>query len=130
MAQILLNCSHLFHSACILSYEAFCDAKRCPVCRAERYQKLGTSSAKEYYDRAATRIQAAWRMMRERKKYLAFREANPPKDPLLLTKFHVNKLHSITCALQESFAVENEEIDQLLKDLDKKLHSNRRIFTE
>ena len=37
--QILLSCSHIFHEACLLSFERFANTCKCPICRSE-YSKF------------------------------------------------------------------------------------------
>eukprot|EP01116_Phalansterium_solitarium_P021986 TRINITY_DN7083_c0_g1_i2.p1 TRINITY_DN7083_c0_g1~~TRINITY_DN7083_c0_g1_i2.p1 ORF type:complete len:197 (-),score=4.16 TRINITY_DN7083_c0_g1_i2:99-689(-) len=44
--QVLLSCSHTFHSTCLSSYERFSKSKTCPLCRKERYL---TRKTKEGY---------------------------------------------------------------------------------
>lgn len=34
--QVLLSCSHVFHKACLSSFERFTGAKSCPLCRCKK----------------------------------------------------------------------------------------------
>lgn len=37
--QVLLSCSHVFHQACLASFEAYAGVRSCPLCRCQAYQK-------------------------------------------------------------------------------------------
>jgi hypothetical protein len=41
--QIILSCSHIFHSNCLQSYERYTRVKTCPLCRDDDYRKRETS---------------------------------------------------------------------------------------
>ena len=71
-AQTMLSCSHVFHSACLASFERYvCAGRRtCPVCRKEHYEKRQIEQgALAVNDGAARVIQALLRgwMTRRRK---------------------------------------------------------------
>jgi len=56
--HLLLNCTHVFHKACLRSFERFIGVheKRCPICRKEEYQKRNTTEGKVLYmNQAATK---------------------------------------------------------------------------
>ncbi|KAG1658061.1 hypothetical protein FOA52_008315 [Chlamydomonas sp. UWO 241] len=38
-AQVLLSCTHVFHKACLASYERFARTRACPLCRCAAYQR-------------------------------------------------------------------------------------------
>lgn len=37
--QMILSCSHVFHKACLDSFERHNKAKACPICRRKDYEK-------------------------------------------------------------------------------------------
>ncbi len=37
--QVLLSCSHVFHRQCLASFENYAQARCCPLCRCQAYQK-------------------------------------------------------------------------------------------
>lgn len=54
--QVLLSCSHVFHKACLQSFERFSGIRSCPLCRASDYQKkVINDGADAYRSRCATR---------------------------------------------------------------------------
>lgn len=93
--QAMLSCGHLFHRACIDSFERFQAAqgashgrragqtqaqvlanRKCPLCRAPGYEKRRTRiGAEAHVHGRVTVMQAAWRRFRVRKAYLQQRRA-------------------------------------------------------
>jgi hypothetical protein len=54
--QVLLSCSHVFHTACLRSFERFSNSKMCPLCRQENYRrKKITDGAEAYKVKCATK---------------------------------------------------------------------------
>ena len=37
--QVLLSCSHVFHTQCLASFERYAQVRCCPLCRCQAYQK-------------------------------------------------------------------------------------------
>jgi len=93
--QALLSCGHLFHRACIDSFERFQAAqgashgrragqsrarvlanRKCPLCRAPGYEKRRTRiGAEAHVHGRVTVLQAAWRRFRVRRAFLKQRRA-------------------------------------------------------
>ena len=42
-AQVILSCTHVFHRACLASFERFVGAEKrsCPICRKASYERRG-----------------------------------------------------------------------------------------
>ncbi|KAI8925337.1 hypothetical protein BC831DRAFT_461657 [Entophlyctis helioformis] len=128
-SQILLSCSHIFHQACIQSYESYVQQRCCPLCRETDYERLLTNAGRKAYRvRCAVKIQAAWRMARQARAYAEYRRTHPPKDPKLLAKYHLNKLAMCSQALVASMASSSYELQEVLQDLDADLQSSRQII--
>jgi hypothetical protein len=71
-SEVLLSCSHIFHRACLTSFEKFMKngEKNCPICRSPNYQKKITNlGSKEYEVVCAGLLQALWRGYKGRKEY-------------------------------------------------------------
>lgn len=47
--QVLLSCSHVFHTQCLASFEQYARVRACPLCRKQWYQKLIINDAAEAY---------------------------------------------------------------------------------
>lgn len=69
-SEVLLSCSHIFHRACIASFERFTDnsnskkskERSCPICRCMDYQKrLTHKGSKAYQIVCAIKLQALFR---------------------------------------------------------------------
>eukprot|EP00466_Bigelowiella_natans_P003969 jgi/Bigna1/131519/aug1.14_g6227 len=68
--QVILSCSHVFHSACLKSFEKFSGNVVCPICRAKDYQaKLIDDGARIFKQRSIVVIQSWFRGYIARKKY-------------------------------------------------------------
>jgi len=88
--QAMLSCGHLFHRACIDSFERFqasqavshgrraaaLGTRKCPLCRAEGYEKRRTRlGAEAHVQGCVVRIQALWRGARTRTAFRRLRRA-------------------------------------------------------
>ncbi|GBG71418.1 hypothetical protein CBR_g8838 [Chara braunii] len=126
--QVLLSCSHVFHKACIQSFERFAQQKCCPLCRAMRYQKRRiTDGLIAYRHVCATRIQALYRAYRVRKWFKKVCEKIPPKDPKARREFFARKLEAATDGLVTHIANERNAVDELLSQVDRSLVLSRRV---
>jgi hypothetical protein len=70
--EVILSCSHVFHSACITSFERFRgqDRRQCPICRARNYERKATALGIDCRrQECAVYIQARFRGMKARQKY-------------------------------------------------------------
>ncbi|KAL7752487.1 RING finger protein 32 [Sorochytrium milnesiophthora] len=137
-SELLLSCSHVFHEACLTSYERYVTSLRpthaetiipgsntgnkplaCPVCRCADYKKRRTSMVEGFSrQHAAVKIQAVWRGYRQRTIYRHHRELNPPKDALLRQKWVEDKLHNKTRSLVVQVQDASRHIDNLLDSVD------------
>ena len=79
--QVLLSCGHVFHRACLRSWERHSKSRCCPVCRKLHYRKRAISDGVNLYmDECATRIQAVARGVAARRTTSrALRHANPQR---------------------------------------------------
>uniref|UniRef100_A0AAV2L4H5 RING-type domain-containing protein n=1 Tax=Knipowitschia caucasica TaxID=637954 RepID=A0AAV2L4H5_KNICA len=90
--QVLLSCSHIFHRACVQTFEKFSRQKCCPVCRKQSYEtRVIHDAANLFRHQCATRIQAWWRGHTIRNWYTNVKKSICPKDKLLRHRFFVGK---------------------------------------
>ncbi|KAJ9462229.1 hypothetical protein DIPPA_00192 [Diplonema papillatum] len=82
--QVILSCSHVFHSTCIRNIEKFAlsraaPARACPLCRKTDYEKRPHDAGRcAWRAKMATRVQALWRGVQARRAVLRFKlETNP-----------------------------------------------------
>eukprot|EP00762_Andalucia_godoyi_P005421 ANDGO_08363.mRNA.1 hypothetical protein H257_03740 len=124
--QVILSCSHMFHAACLASYERFVKKtkrKSCPLCRAKDYQKRRTEQGKaEFVKESAVLIQAVWRGHQARKQALRLRCA---KDPLLKRKVLSEKLARISSRMEARSNRQQRRVDDFIADIDRSVSSSR-----
>ncbi|XP_041823476.1 RING finger protein 32 isoform X2 [Melanotaenia boesemani] len=124
--QVLLSCSHVFHRACLHSFEKFSGKKCCPMCRKEQYEtRVIYDAAQLYRQKCAIRIQAYWRGYVARKLYRNMKKTKCPKDKKLRRKFFEEK------ELNDSFVRYcHTDTEAFLSDIDRSLSSSRRVFQQ
>ncbi|XP_059901723.1 RING finger protein 32 [Gadus macrocephalus] len=126
--QVLLSCSHVFHRACLQSYERFCGRKCCPMCRKEQYEtRVIHDAAFLFRQRSATRIQACWRGYLARRWYRQVRKTTPPRDRHLRRKFFEEKLQELNTSLLRCCQA---DVEGFLWGIDRSLSSSRRVFQQ
>ncbi|TPX66737.1 hypothetical protein SpCBS45565_g04283 [Spizellomyces sp. 'palustris'] len=129
--QVLLSCSHLFHRACLDSYERYVQKKSCPLCREANYEKrLIFEGKKRFLHTAATIIQKTWRMWVKRRRYQTYRKNHPPNDPCLLSNWHMERLSDYTDILAQQVHFESQELQSFLREMDNTLVQSRTTINE
>jgi hypothetical protein len=132
--QVLLSCSHVFHRACLTTFEKFVshntngsDQRTCPICRRTQYEKrIIYEGAKIHRTKCASRIQAAWRGYIVRQWYKTFRldMSNIPQDTKLRRKFYQEKLSEITDRIIASC---DFDLNDLFNEIDRNVQQARAI---
>jgi hypothetical protein len=92
--QVLLSCSHVFHSKCLASFERLSGREpTCPLCREKNYEKKRVHDSEPIYRaNCATLIQKRWRGHQGRKVYAHMKRTIVPREPQQRQDFYFNKL--------------------------------------
>lgn len=115
--QVLLSCSHTFHSACLGSFERFSGRRCCPICRAADYDKqLIDDGLRHHRQQMAIRIQAAWRGFVSRRRHLAPSQAR------------LQRLSAVTERLVSAAEQRHSDVDAFLQEMDSSLAKARQTF--
>ncbi|UJR30165.1 hypothetical protein I4U23_017705 [Adineta vaga] len=132
--QVLLSCSHVFHRACLQTFEKFVshnangtDLRTCPLCRRSQYEKrIIYEGANIHRAKCAARIQAAWRGYIVRQWYKNFRldMSHIPDDTKLRRKFYQEKLSQITDRIISSC---DFDLNDLFNEIDRNVEKARAI---
>ena len=132
--QVLLSCSHVFHRACLTTFERFVshntpgsDQRTCPICRRSQYEKrIIYEGAKIHRTKCAARIQAAWRgyIVRQWYKRVKLDMCHIPDDSRLRRKFYQEKLSEITDRIVASC---DFDLRDLFNEVDRNLEQARAI---
>lgn len=127
--EVLLSCSHIFHRACLRSFENFMKDNEltCPICRTRNYQKKITHiGSKAYAKVCAAKIQRLWRGYTVRKTYrVRLRDyyrnlphAGRPLDGALQARrkmYYQNEFSTITDKLNENLASRSNQVNTMLR---------------
>jgi hypothetical protein len=132
--QVLLSCSHVFHRACLTTFEKYVshnangsDLRTCPICRRSQYEKrIIYEGANIHRAKCAARIQAAWRGYIVRQWYKRFRldMSHIPNDTKLRRKFYQEKLSEITDRIIASC---DFDLNDLFNEIDRNVEKARAI---
>ena len=126
--QVLLSCGHVFHRACLRSWERHSKSKVCPVCRKQHYRKHGIEDGVNIYrDECAVRLQAAWRGAHTRRTTdKALRHANPTR----LRRYCERRLGGLTDDLLGRLEAERSAVDELFAEIDSSVAASRVMMGE
>jgi hypothetical protein len=119
--EVLLSCSHMFHRACLGSFEKFVKTaeRRCPICRTGGYQKKITHQGSRAFETACVGIiQRVWRGSRYRRAFLVEQGALYRRgggNPCLRTKFLRQQLTSVTNRLTSESGTSDTVMTQLFE---------------
>ncbi|KAG7379936.1 hypothetical protein PHYPSEUDO_007994 [Phytophthora pseudosyringae] len=134
--QVILSCSHMFHLACITSFERFLRTNQhvCPLCRKQNYQKRCTAVASDFHrEYSAKRIQAVFRGFTARRRAAALWQkfySSGKGDPIRRRHFFANRVGKTTDRLVTAMSKRDDSIDALLAEFDKSLSMSRRVFQD
>lgn len=119
--EVLLSCSHMFHQACLSSFEKFMKSgeRCCPICRTSRYQKKITrQGSKAYGIVCVVKIQARIRGFLSRRKYYTilksfYRQGRGEQKQR--EKFYQREMTSITDRISKDVDERKGELDCMIK---------------
>jgi len=124
--QVILSCSHVFHRACLRSFEKFSKNVVCPICRAQDYQcKIIDDGAKIYKQLSIIRIQSVVKGFLARKRFERMQDLNPPTDPLAKKRYYMKKLTRTSNKIIRNQEKKKDAIDVLFAELDNNLQLSR-----
>lgn len=129
--QVLLSCSHVFHKACLRSFERFSGRRSCPVCRASHYQERSCGDgAALFRARCATTIQTAWRGARARRQYQQLLRSIPPSaaEPAKRQAFFLARFAEANDQLVSLVDQDRDELDALFDELDASVAQSRSMM--
>ncbi len=124
--QVLLSCGHVFHRACLRSWERHSNSRSCPVCRKLHYRKRAIADgANIYREECATRLQAAWRGLAARRSTSkALRNLNPRR----LRRYCEDRLGGLTDQLLGRIERERSAVDELFAEIDTSVAASRLVM--
>ena len=135
--QVLLNCSHMFHAACLAAFERFTRCRHkdrtCPVCRKRDYQKKLTSAgAVRWRFDAATKLAARYRGYAARKWFAErLREyySSGGGDAARRRLFFSKRVASVVDRVARVFEEEEDALAALFAEVDRSLQHSRQIMS-
>jgi len=130
--QVILSCSHVYHKTCLESFEKYCNAKVCPVCRKEQYDKKAYNEGlKLYAMNALIKIQAATRGYLAKKNFYQHMIdiKYKPKSKALGKRLFGHKLAKFANRAVAVARKQQKDVDRFIEKIDKQLEANEFLFT-
>ena len=125
--QIILSCSHVFHSKCLKSFEQHTKIKMCPICRRKDYDsRLTDQGTKFFKEKSAIRIQKIWRGYWQRK--LFFERILPGhkiSSLYLRRKLMGYKLKVIGLRMDKKMNEKNKVTKKIIENIEKNIMENQ-----
>eukprot|EP00922_Rhytidocystis_sp_ex-Travisia-forbesii_P049233 GHVS01073320.1.p1 GENE.GHVS01073320.1~~GHVS01073320.1.p1 ORF type:complete len:408 (+),score=52.74 GHVS01073320.1:49-1272(+) len=123
--QVILSCSHVYHQACLNSFECFLNRRSCcPLCRrANYYSRPHQSGEVAWRERCAIAVQSYWRGYRVRKQLLHLLSLNKEQGKVEATttlrrKVGAKALKAVSDSLVAGIDARHAAVDRFLEDLD------------
>ena len=120
--EVLLSCSHMFHRACILSFEKYTQQKErlCPMCRFPEYQKRLTRKGSQAFQIVcATKLKALFRGYICRKKFRSilksFYREGKGSGTMQRRKFYEQELSSYANEIDKDIDKRSQEVDTMMR---------------
>ena len=133
--QVLLSCSHVFHKACLQSFEKFLDNlrhRKCPLCREANYDKKNYDGGKKAYKiMCSVKLQSFWRMVQCSKKFetsLAEHYKTKNCDSRLRRRFLLKHLNHANREVKASLETRARRIDDVLAACESSLALSKSVF--
>ncbi|CAM9384350.1 unnamed protein product, partial [Phaeothamnion confervicola] len=134
--QALLSCGHIFHAACLSSFERFTrtrnEAERCPLCRNSGYQKCTTMLGTQAWRQAcAIKVQAWIRgrlARRQLRRLFRARYRGGRGDSECRRRFFASELGECASRMEKDVGIRAESLDMLFAELDAGLAFSREVF--
>ena len=128
--QVILSCSHSFHSQCILSFERHSQTLCCPLCRSTDYEKRVIDDGAEYWkQRCHVMIQSAWRSFVVLKEYRTMQDTIEPTSPRKKERFYLRKYQRMNHNVMSSMDQRTDDIDAFLMSIDSNIAASRAVFS-
>ena len=128
-AQVILSCSHVFHAACLASFERFAGKASCPLCRSANYEKrLFEEGRKNWELLCARKVQAVWRGHCGRKIWNHLLDTVVPSDPAKRRDFFARRMGKLTFKLLSALDDNADDIDALFAESERALAASREVF--
>ena len=134
--QVILSCSHTFHSACIQSFERFLRARErtCPICRHSSYQKkvttVGSMMKRLDCARLMQRTVRGWLTKKDFKVHLRRFYNGGGGDAARRRNFYANEIGDLGNRALEEVEMKEDSIDKLFAQFDQSLALSRQVFQE
>lgn len=133
--QVILSCSHVYHTVCLNNFERFTKRKMdrcCPLCRCANYQKKKYSPALALLrKRSAIRIQTMFRQHQTKVQYqtvLQQHYSSGKGDRNRAHAFFAERVNKVSDRLVEAMNEKTAEVDDLVTESDRALELSRSIF--
>jgi hypothetical protein len=127
--QVILSCSHVFHQACLASFERFSGRATCPLCRSADYEKRLFEEGRKNWERlCAGKLQAVWRGHCGRKIWNHLLDTVVPTDPVKRRDFFARRMGKLSSKLLSALDDNDDELEVLFRESEQALSVSRQVF--
>ena len=128
-SQVILSCSHVFHQACLASFERFSGRATCPLCRSVDYEKRLFEEGRKNWEYLCTlKLQAVWRGHCGRKIWNHLLDTVVPTDPSKRRDFFARRMSKLTAKLLSAIDDKDDDLARLFAESDQALSVSRQVF--
>jgi hypothetical protein len=119
--QVILSCSHIFHKACLHSFERHNRMKACPICRLANYQEKDIIEGVRNYALACVlRIQAHIRMHRQNTRFFEalIHDGYKPRSDAFGRRLVLFKMARLSSKLRRRTLEQHARVQQFLQHIE------------
>eukprot|EP01032_Pedospumella_encystans_P007574 gene7574-9073_t len=142
--EVLLSCSHIFHRACLRSFENFMKDSEfsCPICRTKNYQKKITHIGSLAFQKVCVlKLQRLFRGYTARKQFRtrlrAFYRATAPGGSTGTAidagqkqrrkQYYESEITSISNKLDQNLNKRSNQVDTMLRSMDRTIEESQQL---
>ena len=136
-SEVLLSCSHIFHSACLQAFEKFMksDAIACPICRTSNYQKKITRVGSKAFELCCIiKLQTCFRGYCARSVFRinlkSYYTSGRGKGSLQRRRFYEKEFNILTDSIAKKTEAREKGLDNICQEMDTTLRAGNELDIE
>lgn len=128
--QIILSCSHVFHKTCLANFEKFTNARVCPLCRRQDYEKKNFDQGfMTYLTSQVIKVQKVFRGYNSRRKlYAELAKTYKASSTRFRRRLLAYKLQVLNEKMSKKVRTRQKETEKLIVEIDKNLDDKNNVM--